>query len=181
MSSQFQLEQYFQTIQNKSQDILQRPSKQKIPFDILDNEMNRQNLLISLTTKQKQMKYGEIWQMAIGNYNTFQDLRIGHHTGLDILSEKRKIAIELNNRHNTDNTSSRKSKFDKLAKFKNENPHYECIYGIINDKTIEGTIKVINHNNQPIKYYSGDKLFTYIFGNDKIKVIKFIKIICKRV
>ena len=181
MSSQFQLEQYLQTIQNKIQEIFQRPSKEELPFDILDNEMDTQNLLISLRTKQKQMKYGEIWQMVIGNYDTFQDLRVGHHTGLDILSDERKIVIELKNRHNTDNASSRKSNFDKLAKFKNENPDYECIYGIINDKTIEGTIKEINHNNQTLKYYSGDKLFTYIFGNDKIKVIEFIKRICKSV
>jgi len=181
MSTQFQLEEYLQTIQNKIQHILQRPSKEEIPFDILDNEMDTQNLLISLRTKQKQMKYGEIWQMVIGNYDTFQDLRIGHPTGLDVLSEQRKIVIELKNRHNTDNASSRKSNFDKLAKFKNEHPDYECIYGIINDKTIDGTIKEISHNNQILKYYSGDKLFTLIFGNDKIKIIDFVKRICKNV
>lgn len=117
--------------------------------------------------------------MVIGNYNTFIDLRVGHETGLDILSEKRKIAIELKNRYNTDNASSKKSNFDKLAKFKKENPEYECIYGIINDKNTEGCIKEIQYNNEKLKYYSGDKLFTLIFGNDKTEVIDFVKRICK--
>jgi len=178
MSSQFQLQKYLQIIENKIKEILQRPAKEDLPFDILDNEIDKEILLISLKIKQKQMKYGEIWQM-VGNYNTFIDLRVGHETGLDILSEKRKIAIELKNRYNTDNASSKKSNFDKLAKFKNEYPDYECIYGIINDKIPEGFIKEIQHNNKKIKYYSGDKLFTLIFGNDKTEIIDFVKRMCK--
>lgn len=52
--------------------------------------------------KHKQMKIGEIWEEAIGNYDGFIKLKI----------------IELKNRTNTDNHSSRKSNMNKLVKFK---------------------------------------------------------------
>ncbi|NBV25373.1 MAG: Eco47II family restriction endonuclease [Proteobacteria bacterium] len=67
------------------------------------------------------MKYGEIWQMVIGNYHKFIDLKTGHTSGLDILSTERKIVIELKNRYNTDNASSRKTNLDKLYKYKIKN------------------------------------------------------------
>jgi len=166
---------YLQRIRSNIQKILQRPAKEEILYDILDNEIDKTYLLNSLKTKQKQMKYGEIWQNVIGEYDGFMDLRVGHPTGLDILSEQRKIAIELKNRYNTDNASSKKSNLDKLANFKKEHPDYECIYAVINDKNIEGCIKEIEHNNEKIKYYSGDKLFTFIFGEDKTKIIEYVK------
>jgi hypothetical protein len=174
-NNNFNLENYLQNIKNKIQEILERPTKNDLPFDILDSEIDQQTSLNSLKTKQKQMKYGEIWQMVIGEYNTFTDLGVGHYTGLDILSEERKIAMELKNRYNTDNASSRKANLDKLVKYKKDHPDYECIYGIINEKNTEGYIKDIEHNNEKIKYYSGDKLFTLIFGDDKIEIIEFVK------
>ena len=67
------------------------------------------------------MKIGEIWEEAIGNYDGFIKLKIGNDTGLDIISKSRKIIIELKNRTNTDNHSSRKANMDKLVKFKNPN------------------------------------------------------------
>lgn len=95
--------------------------------------------------KQRQMKVGEIWQEVLGNYKGYVNLKTGHETGLDILSVNKKIAIELKNRTNTDNASSKKSNLDKLAKFKQANPDYVCIYANINadtkKKTIEGSIK----------------------------------------
>lgn len=53
MSSQFQLQRYLQIIENKIKEILQRPAKEDLPFDILDNEIDKQILLISLKIKQK--------------------------------------------------------------------------------------------------------------------------------
>jgi hypothetical protein len=72
----------------------------------------------------------------LGSYDGFINLKVGHETGLDILSHTKKIAIELKNRTNTDNSSSKKSNLDKLAKFKKNNPTYICIYANINAKTV---------------------------------------------
>lgn len=101
--------------------------------------------ILALKEKQGQMKVGEIWQEVLGDYNGYVNIKIGHETGLDILSSSKKIAIELKNRTNTDNASSKKSNLDKLAKFKQANPDYVCIYANINadtkKKTIQGSIK----------------------------------------
>ena len=121
------------------------------------------------------MKIGEIWQIILGNYYDYNDLGIGHESGLDIVSYKHKIAIELKNRTNTDNASSKKSNLDKLANFKIKNPDYTCIYGTINEKTKNGSIKTILHNNVEIKHYSGLSLVKFILGDNTDNIIKFTK------
>jgi hypothetical protein len=125
------------------------------------------------------MKIGEIWQEVLGSYNMFENLGVGHKTGLDIISHEKKIIVELKNRTNTDNASSRKANLDKLAKFKKENPDYICVYGNINDnnenKTIPGSIKNITHDGVEIKQYVGMKLLTFILEENTNRIIDFVK------
>ena len=96
--------------------------------------MDLVDLRKALSIKQKQMKYGHIWQSVIGAYDSFMDLKEGHVTGLDVMSVQRKMIIEVKNRYNTDNSSSRKSCFDRLAKYKKDHPDFMCIYAVINDR-----------------------------------------------
>ena len=125
------------------------------------------------------MKVGEIWQEIIGNYDEFINLKIGHETGLYILSNTRKLAIELKNRTNTDNASSKKSNLDKLSKFKKENPEYTCIYANINadteKKTLQGSNKKITHNGVEIEHQVGCQFLTFIFGEKTEEIIEFVK------
>lgn len=67
----------------------------------------------------------------IGLINDINDLGQGDETGLDLYSKKRKFIIELKNRFNTDNSSSRKANFNKLAKYKEKHKNFDCIYGVI--------------------------------------------------
>jgi hypothetical protein len=92
------------------------------------------------------MKTGIIWQKAIGNYPQFEDLKNGDSCGLDVISRERKIIMEIKNRYNTDNTSSRKTKYMKLANFKKSHTDYECIYAVINDTTKEGIRQVYQYD-----------------------------------
>lgn len=115
---EFNLEKYFELLDKNIKHILLRHENNIITYDILDTEKSKTNKLIALKEKQRQMKIGEIWQEVLGNYNTFINLKIGHETGLDILSITKKIIIELKNRTNTDNASSKKTNFDKLSTFK---------------------------------------------------------------
>ncbi len=137
------------------------------------------NKVIALKEKQRQMKVGEIWQEVLGNYKEYVNLKIGHETGLDILSSSKKIAIELKNRTNTDNASSKKSNFDKLAKFKLANPDYVCIYANINadtkKKTIQGSIKKLIHNGVEIEHQIGYEFLKFILGDDTEYIIEFVK------
>ena len=132
---EFSLTKYLESLEESIKIILLRPQKNVLTYDILDTEKDMADNLIALKQTQLKMKRGEIWQEVLGTYNGCVNLKIGHETGLDILSHTKKFAIELKNRTNTDNASSKKSNFDKLAKFKTNNPEYICIYGNINADT----------------------------------------------
>ena len=169
------LDKYCKTIKKKIIMIFSRSRKKQIPFDILDCNINTKCMENSLLIKQIQMKYGEIWQHVLGNYEDFEDLGIGHDTGLDIISISRKLIFELKNRYNTDNASSRKSNYDKLAKFKKKNKEYTVIYGVINDITIEGKKSSISHDGEIIEKYSGMKLLRFILGCDTNHIIRTVQ------
>jgi hypothetical protein len=179
IEEEFILSEYFEKMETIIQNILLRPENDVLTYDILDTEKSKKNKLLSLKEKQRQMKVGEIWQEIIGNYNEFINLKIGHETGLDILSNTRKLAIELKNRTNTDNASSKKSNLDKLSKFKKENPEYTCIYANINadteNKTLHGSNKKITHNGVEIEHQVGCQFLTLIFGEKTEEIIEFVK------
>ena len=170
---------YFEFLDKTIQTIISLPEKDVLTYDILDTEKSKTNKLIALKEKQRQMKVGDIWQSALGNYPEFIDLKQGHETGLDILSTTKKIAIELKNRTNTDNASSRKANFDKLANFKKAHPDYRCIYANINaeteKKTLTGSITIKIHNDVEIEHQTGYEFLTFILGEHTYIIINFIK------
>jgi|UniRef100_A0A6C0I9T3 hypothetical protein len=176
----FCLRKYYELLDNSVHNILSREEKYVLTYDILDTEKLKTNKLIALKERQRQMKIGEIWQEVLGNYKGCINLKTGHETGLDILSHNRKFAIELKNRTNTDNASSKKSNLDKLAKFKLANPEYVCIYANINadteKKTLKGSITKLLHNNVEIEHQIGYKFIKFILGDDTDAIIDFVKI-----
>ncbi len=147
-------------------------SNKKISFDILDSKEIIEMKKTTLKIKQLQMKIGLIWQKILGNYKNFKDLNIGDDTGLDIINEKEKIIIELKNRTNTDNKSAKTFNYNKLSKFKKNNPEYTCVYGCINENTKKqthiGKIKIIKNNNQEIFIYTGKELLKLVYKNNII-------------
>jgi len=175
----FNLRKYLKLVDSKINKILSRPDKNKLTYDILDTHKSKTNKLITLKEKHRQMKIGEIWQEVLGNYDGFTNLKTGHESGLDIISHKKKIIIELKNRTNTDNHSSKKTNFEKLAKFKKNNPDYRCIYANINDdtenKTLKGSYKKIFYNGVEIEHIVGYKFLRFILGNDTDIIIEYIK------
>jgi len=177
--SGFCLSEYLKLIDSSIYNILLRSENDVLTYDILDTEKAKTNKLLALKVKQYQMKVGEIWQEVLGNYKGCINLKIGHETGLDILSHTKKFAIELKNRTNTDNASSKKSNLDKLAKFKKYNPDYVCIYANINanteKKTLQGSIKKILHDGVEIEYQIGYEFLKFILGNDTDLIVDFVK------
>jgi len=175
----FSLSKYFEFLDNSIQTILLRPESDVLTYDILETEKSKANKLMALKEKQRQMKVGEIWQVALGNYDGCIDLKIGHETGLDILSHTKKFAIELKNRTNTDNSSSRKSNLDKLANFKKKNPEYICIYANINadteKKTLQTPIKTILHDGVEIQHQIGYEFLKFILDDNADLIIDFVK------
>ena len=175
----FCLQNYFELIEKSIQTILLRPEKNIVTYDMLDTKKSKKNKLITLKEKQRQMKVGEIWQEVIGNYNGCINLHSRHETGLDIINHTKKIAIELKNRTNTDNASSKKTNFDKLANYKKNHPEYVCIYANINadteKKTLQGSSKRIVHNGVEIEHQMGYKFLRFMLGNDTELIINFVR------
>ena len=155
--SEFNLDKYFEDMKINIRDIVTRERNNQVTYDILDTEKSVRLKLVALYEKQRVMQVGEIWQVAVGNYKDCINLKQGSESGLDVISHPRKFAIEIKNRTNTDNASSRKSNFGKLAAFKKKNNDYECIYACINDatmvKTTLGKIETIKHEGVEIKRY----------------------------
>jgi hypothetical protein len=178
-SNDFNIKEYFESLDHTIQNILLRHEKDVLTYDILDTPKSKRNKFIALKEKQRQMKIGEIWQEVLGNYDGFVNLKIGHETGLDILSHTKKVIIELKNRTNTDNASSKKSNLNKLAKFKQNNPEYLCIYANINDdnekKTLHGSIKKIIYDGVEIEHHIGCEFLYFVLGNDMESIISFVK------
>ena len=178
--SDFDLQQYFDKMDPVILAVLRRAEKDNITYDILDTENTRKYKQAALKDRHLSMKKGEIWQAMIGNYTSFVDLKVGHPTGLDIISEERKIAMELKNRTNTDNHSSRKTNFQKLARFKKDNPDYTCVYANINEDT---EAKTLNSREKPplqtdgveIEIMTGMTLLRFIFGENAEAIIEFTR------
>ena len=169
---------YLKNVEQIIVTIISRPQKTILTFDLLDTEKTIKHKLLAHKERQRQMKIGLVWEKVIGTFHDFECVK-NHESGLDIISHNKKIAIELKNRTNTDNSSSRKYNFYKLSKFREKNPEYTCIYGNINDNTREKTVKgkneMIIYNNQEIHFMVGYELLRFIFQDDTEQVISFVR------
>ena len=179
--SEFSIIEYYKLLDKKIYNILSRPKNNILTYDILDTKKSKKNKLMARREKQRQMKVGEIWQEVLGNYDGCVNLNTRNETGLDIISYTKKFVIELKNRTNTDNASSKKSNLEKLAKFKRDNPDYICIYANVNadteEKTLKGYIKKLSHNGIEIEHMVGYEFLDFILGSNTESVIDFVK--CK--
>lgn len=120
--------------------------------------------------KKYQQNAGNFWQDFFCLFRNWNNLHVGHSTGLDIVNEKEKIIIELKNRNNTDNHSAKKTNISKLRIMTKKG--YTSIYGIINDITDK------NKEYEGYTLYSKNNLFKLIFKDDfsydKLKNMLFI-------
>jgi hypothetical protein len=159
-------------------------TKSKYNDVILNDYSSANSLYIQKAHEIKfvQMKIGDVWQRVIGQVDGLYDLRVGHQSGLDIMSDDNftngKFIMELKNSHNTDNSSSRKYNMKKLAEFGRENNDYSLIYAIINPQNgFEcGEDYVIHYDEKTnIRFLTGRKLLNFIFEDDADSVLLSIK------
>ena len=130
--------------------------------------------------RQKQMKEGELAQIIIGNWYGWEDLRVGHPSGLDCRKKDNSTIIECKNKWNTCNSGSQKALLDKLSTYKKENPSTRCIWAIINPKPgCKKLYEKIDYNGVEIEKVQGEELFKLVFTIGKInyseRIINFVK------
>ena len=179
-----EIKEYLKKIKPEIKKIVSRINKDIDPNDkdILDDEseFTMKMKIEELKRKQKTMKYGEIWQVAIGNFPGWEDLGIGHETECDLRRLDNTAIVELKNKYNTCNSGSKKDLERKLTNYKKKNPNTECIWGIINEKNGNKCHKKIyNVNDESIIKWQGRDFLKYCLTHEGIDyteiVIKTLK------
>lgn len=159
---------YIKVINNKITRIYDRKTKEYIhePTIFGDNSTKNIEMLdIAFKIRQKQMKEGELAQILIGNWYGWEDLGIGHSSGLDCRKKDNTIIMDVKNKYNTCNSGSQKALLDKLSKYKKENPLTRCIWAIVNPKpNCNKLYEKIIHNGVEIEKIQGMDLFTLVFS-----------------
>lgn len=140
-----------------------------------NSEENIKQLEVAFNQKQKQMKEGELAQILIGNWIGWEDLGIGHTSGLDCRKKDNTFIMDVKNKYNTCNSGSQKALFDKLSDYKKENPSTRCIWGIINPKPgCKKLSEKIIYNGVEIEKVQGIELFKLVFTIGHINYSKQI-------
>ena len=145
-----------------------------------NSEENIKSLETAHNIKQKQMKEGLIAQTIIGNFEGWDDLGRGHSSGLDCCKKDNSIIMDVKNRYNTCNSGSGKALFDKLSKYKKENPDTRCVWGIVNPKPgCKKLRETIVYKGVEIEKIQGVELFKLVYNLDGTdysdQVIKFVQ------
>ena len=73
--------------------------------------------------QQTFQRIGKAWEIILSCCKGFEKI-----SKIDFVNKDKKIYIELKNRYNTDNSSSKKTNLNKLFTFTQNNPEYTCIY-----------------------------------------------------
>jgi hypothetical protein len=147
-----------------------------------NSESNLKLLESSHKIRQKQMKEGIIAQTIIGNFIGWTDLGVGHSSGLDCCKNDNSIIMDVKNKHNTCNSGSQKALFDKLSKYKKENPSSRCVWAIVNPKPgCKKLSEKIIYDGVEIEKIQGEELFNLVFTINEInyskQIIEFVKTI----
>lgn len=180
---------YIKNITILIHSIYQRKEKEYVHESTIfgnNTEENIKHMEIAFKQRQKHMKEGELAQILIGNWFGWEDLGIGHSSGLDCRKKDNSIIMDVKNKWNTCNSGSQKALFDKLSKYKKENPSTRCIWAIINPKP--GSKKLsekIIHNGVEIEKIQGYDLFKLVFTinnrNYSKNIIPIVKHIVSKV
>ena len=174
---------YTKNIHTLINNLFQRKNKEYVHEPTLFGDNSKENikmLEIAFKQKQKQMKEGELAQIVIGNWFGWEDLGVGHSSGLDCRKKDMSIIMDVKNKWNTCNSGSQKALFDKLSKYKKENPKTRCVWAIVNPKPgCKNLCEKIIYNGVEIEKIQGIELFKLVFNvgniNYSTQIINIVK------
>lgn len=164
------IKEYFENLSNNVKKILDRPTKEFSidDLDILDSQ-DESTIEVErkiLHRQQIKMKYGEIWEMAMGSFPGWEHLGTGHETGLDIRRIDNSCIVEVKNKYNTCNSSMKNDIRRKLDEYKQNNPDCMCLLGMVNPnhKTkINKRYNEFNYKDYIISEWQGSGFLSYVF------------------
>ena len=151
-------------------------------FSIDNSDEGIERKRIAHMVRQQDMKEGNLAQILIGNFYGWEDLGIGHYSGLDCKRTDNSMILELKNKWNTCNSNDQRALKDELVNYKLDNPGTRCIWAIINPRphSKPSTWKTsIVHNGVTIEKIQGSELFKEVFIFEGIdysqQVFEFVK------
>ena len=177
------LNNFINKVKPKIDKLYQRPNKEFVYEPTVfsnDTKEDIENEKIAFKHRQKKMKEGELAQILIGNWYGWEDLGVGHSSGLDCRKKDNNFILDVKNKWNTCNSGSEKALCDKLSNYKKENPETRCIWAIVNPKpNYTKLCEKISHNGVTIEKIQGDELFKLVFTlgnvNYSTQIINFVK------
>jgi hypothetical protein len=130
--------------------------------------------------KQINNKIGELHEHIISESKYWKKCKNSNNThiklcGVDVYKEDESVFIEIKNKYNTLNSSSKKETINKLTKIKQTYPEALCVIGIIN-----GTDHIKQIKNTDVFEYSGKELYKLVYGNDNYynDIINILEMTC---
>ena len=111
------------------------------------------------------MRIGLAWELVFTDYGFVKQT-----SGIDLINHRRRIAIELKNGYQI-NSMVKREDFRRLRTFKARHPRYTVILGIINDKTLEGKVRL----KEGVHVMSGRRFLRYIFKGEQDHIIQYLR------
>lgn len=144
----------------------------KLTFDSKFNDLSEDDLIKLEMARQIDKSVnnaiGTFHEEILGGVKGFQ---CGKSSGYDIKAEDDSIFAEIKNKHNTMNSSSAESAFQKLARFADDNRNAECYLVQILAKSSfvkkwRGIINRKEYSHSRVNIISGDKFYELLTGNE---------------
>ena len=144
-------------------------------YNMTENEWYK-NEERRIKDKQINNKIGELHEHIISNLEYWKKCKKSDDKyiklcGTDVYKKDKSIFIEIKNKYNTLNSSSRKETINKLTKIKQKYPEALCVIGIIN-----GTDHIKQIKNTNVFEYSGKELYKLVYDdnyyNDIINILE---------
>ena len=104
------------------------------------------------------VKLGMAWELALTDFGFVKS-----NQGFDLVSERRKIALELKNSRRVSSVIKRHS-HQVLKRFKEEHPDYTVVFGYINGGGV-------TRMKEGVQYMYGPRLLNFLFENRQMRVI----------
>lgn len=163
--------------ESKPIDILLDKERQTIDefktvFDLCTNDITLKKWTEREVERQIDKKInnriGEFHQELLGYVDGWIDLGVGDPTEIDLKNEEETIFIELKNKYNTMNSSSKKTCREKLEKVIEDNPDATAYWAYVINKKYKSEDRVWvykERDDERIRRISGDKLYELITGD----------------
>jgi len=151
---------------HKACDVVKKPiNLNSLSNDIVLSGVTNRLEAAAYKLQVLRMRLGHAWEWVFTDFG-FTKLS----KGLDLINHRRRIAIELKNGYRI-NSIVRREDYRRLRKFKAQHPGYRVILGIINDKTIEGKVRVKNR----VYVMTGQRFLRYIFKGREGGIIRSLR------